>query len=470
VIGRSIARLLGASPGLSREKLNGSKIPHFDGYPFPFFEETTMTTLVAFWRSFSSFATTLAVLVLLATGSAVAADLTVICPNGGTGAYPSITAALNAITNNAGPNSINVSGTCTENIFILNQSNLNIFAASGAKPVITNAASPAQITIQLFGSRVVNMSGLDIQGGDPGVLVNDGSDLTITNSVIENNVGGGIGAQSRSSVDLESSIIRNNGGVGLEIGDLSEATLSTAPNQATQILNNGGAGIAVDPAGYLQFNFGGHVIEGNAGPALTADGGRVVIFSASPTIFRNNGGGLEFRTGSAAEFFGLNTIQNNGPVGITVEASTVKFHTVFSNGVQTVSSISGHTSAGVSVSRGGELTFIGAHRVTGNGSLPAANTGGILVERSSLSLLNGATVSNNTGNGILGDANSAIVLGPTASITHNTGPGVRLRHKSLVGLTAPVTIQGNGNSNIACDSTSLAYGQLGGITGVQCEQ
>jgi hypothetical protein len=429
-----------------------------------------MATFVRFWRVSASLVFTLVISILLATGSASGADLTVICPNGGPGSYPNITAALNAITNNAGPNSINVSGTCTENIFILNQSNLNISAAPGTKAVITNAANPAQITIQLFGSRVVSMSGLDIQGGDPGVLANNGSDLGITNSVIENNVGGGIGAQSRSSVDLESCIIRNNGGVGIEIGDLSEATLSTAPNQATQILNNGGAGIAIDPAGYIQFNFGGHVIAGNAGAALTADGGRVVIFSASSTIFRNNGGGLEFRTGSAAEFFGLNTIQNNGAVGITVDASTVKFHPVFTNGVQTGSSITGHTSAGVSVSRGGELTFVGAHSVTGNGSFPGTNGGGILVERSSLSLLNGAIVSNNTGNGILGDANSAIVLGPTASVTHNTRSGVRLRHKSLVGLTAPVTIQGNGNSNIACDSTSLAYGQLSGITGVQCEQ
>ena len=92
------------------------------------------------------------------------------------------------------------------------------------------------------------------------------------------------------------------------------------------------------------------------------------------------------------------------------------------------------------------------------------------MERSSLTLLDGPTVSGNVGIGILGDANSAIVLGPTASITNNSGTGVRLRHKSLVGLTAPITIQGNGNSNVACDSTSLAYGQLGGLTGVQCEQ
>jgi hypothetical protein len=196
----------------------------------------------------------------------------------------------------------------------------------------------------------------------------------------------------------------------------------------------------------------------------------VVIFSGSPTIFRNNGSGLDFETGSSAELFGENTIQNNGPFGVTVEASSVRFHPIFANGANTGSTITGHSSAGITVSHAGELTLDGPHSVTGNGSSPASNAGGIRVERSTLTLLNGAAVSSNVGIGILADANSAIVLGPMASTTNNTGTGIRLKHKSLVGLTAPITIRGNGNSNIACDSTSLAYGQLGGITGVQCEQ
>jgi hypothetical protein len=429
-----------------------------------------MATSVRSSRGSAHFIFTLVVAILFATGSAIAADLTVICPNGGPGAYPSITAALNAITNNGGPNSINVSGTCTENIFILNQSNLNIFATPGKTAVIVNAANPAQITVQLFGSRIVNFSGLSIQGGAPGVVVNNGSDLSMTNTVIENNPGGGVGAQGRSSVDLESSIIRNNGGPGLEIGDNSEGTLSTAPDQIVQILNNNGPGVVVDTAGYVQFNFGGHIIQGNTGAALAASGGRVVIFSSSPTTFRNNGGGLQFQTGSTAELFGQNTIQNNGAFGLAVEASSVTFHPLFTNGANTGSTITGHSSAGITVSRAGELTLDGPHSVTGNGSSPATNAGGIRVERSTLTLLDGATVSSNVGIGILADANSAIVLGPTASTTNNTGTGIRLKHKSLVGLTAPITIHGNGNSNIACDSTSLAYGQLSGITGVQCEQ
>lgn len=59
-------------------------------------EEATMTNSNT-WARVShgpSFITTLALSLLLAASSASAANLTVNCPGGGTGGYPSITAAL----------------------------------------------------------------------------------------------------------------------------------------------------------------------------------------------------------------------------------------------------------------------------------------------------------------------------------------------------------------------------------------
>jgi hypothetical protein len=192
--------------------------------------------------------------VLLAASSASAADLTVICPGGGPGAYPSITAALNAITNNAGPNSISVSGTCTENVFIFNQTNLNIHNAPGSAAVITNAASPAQITVQLFGSRLVTFNGLSIQGGNPGLFVNQGSDLQIFNSVIEKNAGTGAIVLIKSDVNFgDSCIIRNNGDNGLVVGDSSIVVVMSP----IQILNNNGPGVNVFSSGYIKFQFTG---------------------------------------------------------------------------------------------------------------------------------------------------------------------------------------------------------------------
>ena len=399
-------------------------------------------------------------LLMLSSVGASAANFTVICPGGGPGAYPSITAALNAITNNAGPNFIGVSGTCTENVFISNQNALTIFAGLGSPAVITNAASPAQITVQLVGSHLVTFDGLSIQGGNPGLFVNQGSDLQMNDSVIENNVGDGAIVLVKSDLNLNSCIVRNNGRQGLVAGD-SSIVLVLSP---IQILNNKASGAVAFSNGYIKFqSTGGHVIEGNGGSGIAADtDGHVFLQSLNlPTVIRNNAfNGLSFIRGSTGRVDGQNTIENNGPVGVSVESSTVTF---FGN-----ATIAGHTLAGVDVSRGGELTFDGPQQITGNGN--PANGAGVRVERSSLTLQNGAAVSNNTGSGILADANSAIVVGPGASVSDNTSSGIRLRHKSLVGLAAPVTVQGNGGANIACDSTSLAYGQLAGITSVQCEQ
>jgi len=445
-----------------------SKIPVVGSIQQPVssrYEEATMTNSNASARVLQGlvFCAMLVASVLLAASSASAANLIVICPGGGPGAYPSITAALNAITNNAGPNSIAVSGTCTENILIRNQNDLSIYNATGNTAVIANAANPAQITVQLFGSHLVTFFGLTIQGGSPtGLFVNQGSDLSMVNSVIEKNVGSGATVLIKSNLNLNSCVIRNNDGFGILVGDSSVVVVMTP----IQILNNNGPGAAAFSNGYIKFQgTGGHIIEGNAGGGIEADSdGHVFLQSDLPTVIRNNGGGgLVFVRGSTGRVDGQYTIENNGAVGVRVESSVVTFI-----GASAGSTITGHGFAGVDVSRGGELTFIGPHQITGNGN--PTNGAGIRVERSSLSLQDGATVSNNIGSGILGDANSGIVLGPTASVTNNTSTGIRLRHKSLVGLTAPVTIQGNGGANIACDSTSLAYGQLAGITGVHCEE
>src|SRR6266699_2962038 len=225
---------------------------------------------------------------LLAASSVSAANLTVICPGGGPGAYPSITAALNAITNNAGPNSITVSGTCTENISIRNQNDLIIQAAPGSMPVITNAANPPQITVSLFGSRLVAFFGLNIQGGNPGLFVNQGSDLQMSNSVIEKNVGSGATVLIKSDLNLDSCIIRNNGSNGLGVGDSSLVVVMSP----IQILNNNGDGALAFSNGYIKFqSTGGHLIEGNAGDGVEADSeGHVFLQSDLPTVIRNNGG------------------------------------------------------------------------------------------------------------------------------------------------------------------------------------
>jgi hypothetical protein len=396
----------------------------------------------------------MATLIAAAT-AANAASFTVICPSGGPGAYPSITAALNAITNNTGPNYITVSGVCTENVLIRDQTGLVIQAAPGTAPVITNAANPAQITIQLYGSRLVYFSGLSIQGGNPGLFLNQGSDLTLANSVIENNVGHGAEALIHSDLNISSSIVRNNGGDGILIGD-SSVLLVMSP---IQVLNNGAAGVQAYSSGYIKLqSSGGHLIEGNAGPGISAGpDGHVLVQASQPNVIRSNGGGLYFQDGSTGEIDGPNTIDSNGPVGVLAAASVVTFR-----GSSGGTTIVGHGDSGAVVVRGGQMTFDGPHLVTGNGR-------GVRLERSMLTVQNGTSVSSNTGFGIKGDAASGLVLGPDASVGNNAAAGVRLLHRSNIGLNAPVTMSGNSGPNIWCDLSASAYGDVAGISGVRCE-
>src|SRR5215472_10274933 len=60
-------------------------------------------------------AVTLVLFLFSSTGRA--ADVQVVCPGGGPGAFPSVSAAL-ATLDPHGPNNITVTGTCVENIFI----------------------------------------------------------------------------------------------------------------------------------------------------------------------------------------------------------------------------------------------------------------------------------------------------------------------------------------------------------------
>jgi hypothetical protein len=115
------------------------------------------------------------------------ANVQVNCPGGGPRAYPSISAALSTLNPNDA-NTITATGACVENIFISNFERLLIQSAYGQTPTIC-AADPSGIVLQTFQSTGVTLSGLIIQGGNTGVLLNQGSDVTMWNCTIQNNSG-----------------------------------------------------------------------------------------------------------------------------------------------------------------------------------------------------------------------------------------------------------------------------------------
>lgn len=416
----------------------------------------------------------MATLFLLAfPGTGRAANLQVVCPGGGPGAYSSINAALSALDPH-GPNTITVSGTCVENIFIFQHERLVIQAAPGQTATIT-AADPSAIVLQTFQSTGILLSGLIFQRGSVGVLLNQGSNVTMSNCTMQQNSSDGLDMQMASTLVMESSTMQDNQGNGMAVVVGSNATLATNPNERIRVLRNGGDGIDVDGS-YLQVNFGVLDVENNAGAAIAQVGGRMLIFDGGVgggNLFQGNGEGIDIFNAGSAQFFGRNVIRNNGDVGLQVLGSSVLFtgRGTLPDGSLRSTIIEGHATVGVNVVRLGELTMSGTHQIQNNGTSVADPTlrGGVRLIRGSLTLSNGVQISNNVGPGIRADQNTGLsVTGITVS--NNSEEGVKVGRQSVAGFFPPLAIVGNPMASISCDTNSLIFGNLTGITGIDCNQ
>jgi len=413
----------------------------------------------------------LAVLCLAFTMSASAANVSVDCNGPKPGSFPSITAALNSLVP-AGPNVITVQGTCKENVFIFYYQNLTIQSAAGFTAVIENAANPAGIVLQAFGCRGLVLLNLVIEGGTYGLLINQASEAEIFNLVVQNNSSDGATAQIGSTLGVDNSKFINNGGNGLTVAGMSNATLATSPGETILFSGNAGNGIDVDAAD-LGVNFGSIRVEHNAGAAVFVAAGQLLIYGGTSAgagnVFRYNGEGIDLFDNSSARFFGNNIIENNGEVGLqVVSASSAGFfgHTL-PDGSIVATTIAGHSGPGVNVVRSSAAIFNGPHQIRGNGSAGDIFRSGIRVEHSDLTLA-GAKISGNTGPGITADESSTVNVSANTVIGSNAEDGVRLAIQSNGGFFQPITIAGNGGASIACDITSVVFGDFTGIKNVDC--
>lgn len=410
--------------------------------------------------------------VLSLSPSGRAANVQVVCPGGGPGMYSSINAALSALDPH-GPNTITVSGTCVENIFIDKFERLFILAAPGQTATIT-AADPSGIVLQTFQSTGILVSGLTFQGGSTGVLLNQGSNVNIVNCTMQGNSGDGLDMQMASTLILENSTIQGNQGSGLSVAVGSNATMAVSPNQRIRVLNNGGDGIDVDGS-FFQVNFGTLDVENNAGAAIFQTGGRLLIFGGGSVgggnLFQGNGEGIDVFNAGSAQLFGRNVIRNNGDVGLQILGSSVAIsgRGTLPDGSLNSTIVEGHATVGVNVVRLGELSMSGTHQIQNNGSLAADPTlrGGIRVVRGSLTLTNGVQISNNTGPGIRADQNTGTSV-TNVAVTGNTEEGIHVDRQSDAGFFQPLSIVGNGIASISCDTTSLVFGDLTGVAGINC--
>jgi hypothetical protein len=364
----------------------------------------------------------------LLAAAAHAANVTVGCGGvSGTYDFTTITAALNTI-GQTGPSTITVTGTCPENVSFSNARSITIVAGPSGAAIVGPLDNDA-LDISL--SQDINLVNLDISGtfsttgngGGAGVFITEASDVHIIGCNIHDNQSGGVGEETGSILFLRGTTIQNNNpNDGLDVFDNSTADVAR-----TTIQNNGDS----------------------------ANGGVGVFLTGSSTaVFRQT-----------------NLIQNNADFGIqAVNLSHVRFQSGFAGLFTTVQ---GHNVNGILVRKQSHLQIGGVSPqvIQGNGAAcPLDPTcGGILVDVNSTLHVSGGDISGNQGSGISAQQGANVRLGG-ATVSNNTGDGVHLQWISIGDFISGSgnTITGNGGASVSCDRTSLALGDLSAFSKVGC--
>lgn len=211
------------------------------------------------------------------------------------------------------------------------------------------------------------------------------------------------------------------------------------------------------------------VIENRERLTIDAPDGQVIITPADPdqqvitivnsrgivlrTIAANNSSrnGIVVSLSSGVLLDGVATTQN-GDNGVWVgDHSSVYF---FANADQ----------------NGNRGLFVAEHSyaLVQGANLTNNSSGGIVAAGNSrLEMLGGNSVTNNGGIGVVVRDNSSATLSGN-TITGNSREGVVVAFLSSTRLSGPNTITGNGNSDLACSTSSLAYGNASGVGKLLC--
>lgn len=203
-------------------------------------------------------------------------------------------------------NTLVVSGTCTENVFILGLNRLNVIAEAGA--AIRDASGGTGFVVQIEDSKDVLLKGFTISGGQLGVFCVNFSVCRFVDNKIEDSSGAGVQVvYSRATFDGNNILQRNFSGV------TSLNTSFVALNPGTIIRDNGGSGIVINSGGSVTAT--NIVVENNGTVITNASGIESVsdghLSLGGSTISANSGFGITLLGQSAASFNQGNHVTGN---------------------------------------------------------------------------------------------------------------------------------------------------------------
>ncbi|NKB50330.1 MAG: hypothetical protein GKS02_13310 [Alphaproteobacteria bacterium] len=338
---------------------------------------------------------------------------------------------------------IEFTGTCRENVTILSDD----VVLQGVGPAISRIEGVPEVDVDdspvtILGAERVVIDNVNVSNGETaGIAVTTGS-VTVTNSVLENNLQGifvGMGSRAR----IDSNVIQGNtfNGIDVAYGGFAEIINNTVQNNDRN----------------------GAIVRDGASAWIGQD----VLSNAGANIISNNqqNGILVFAGGSAR--ISNNTVTSNnastlGAGGILISEATARL-----TGNNT---ITGNTESGILVIQGVLRTFTnfaGGETISGN-----TIDGVIAINASSLEIQN-ATIENNGRDGIILTDNSTLRLGNSIIQSNGAnaalpfrGRGLLLRRDSGARSLGGNTVLGAaGASDVQClDTESSQEGFVGSIS------
>ena len=298
-------------------------------------------------------------LLLLIGSAAQASTLWVNC--GGKGALSSIGAALKVLHSlePQGPNTINVSGACHENILVQNMDHLTITAVKGAS--ITDTTNGTSDVIDVDHSLSFQLNGFTINGGLDAVSCYYGSYCSLVGNTIQGAADAAVAVYPITSAKIDGGVLQNNT-VGLLVrGDVIAG--------GVLVQGNTGIGVSVSEGGRLLFR--------------KSDDG------ATQSISQNNQIYGIWAADSATVVCNACTVTGNQLGGVYIDSAEVSFK-AYSGPV----AITGNANNGVVVADAAAAAFLGPVSVTGNGQIEIVCTGPTSVTRFAIAAAGSAAHTN----------------------------------------------------------------------------
>lgn len=245
-------------------------------------------------------------LLLVATPSAYAADVTVDCNN--PKKNNSINAAL-ATLNKHGPNTIHVSGTCNENVIIEGFYQLTLVANPGATINDPTPSDPANDdVIDIYDSHIVTVNGFTINGGSGGIACFAYSSCVLLNNTVQGAADFAVIIGRQSAAELQGGTLQNSG-TGLAVIHGAEVVVF-----GTTIQNNQDVGVWVFVHSFFRMSNGGigtNTIRNNQNAGVRAETNSTVYANANAMNITANPVGIALAEASVARLDWANITNTN---------------------------------------------------------------------------------------------------------------------------------------------------------------